>query len=93
MDYKLAKQLKDAGFKQNENKSTFANLDSGDLTFEKEMVYVPTLPELIDACGKGFRVLSRVGDEWVAESYIKWEGGTGKTPIVAVAKLWLKLNE
>lgn len=54
---------------------------------------VPTLSELIEACGKGFIYLAQNDD------YSEWkscgdglEERTGKTPEEAVAKLWLALN-
>lgn len=90
MDYALAKQLKDAGFDQTYRGTTWRNR-------EIEEVKYPTLEELIEACGKDFETLERLGEggdfEWYAtmRSYNDGERVYGKTPIEAVAKLWLEL--
>lgn len=70
-----------------------------------EGVGVPTLTELVEACGKinfinpmDFNFyLARKAGEWSASTY---EGnvenlkrGNGSTPEIAVANLWLALNE
>jgi hypothetical protein len=65
MDYELAKSLMDAGFPQIGKGSLIGSLDklvwrSGD------RVYVPTLEELIDACGENFGSLNRQNDGWLA---------------------------
>jgi hypothetical protein len=60
-----------------------------------EQVYVPTLSELIEACGDGFYSLERIHPngtwkalaQWIAKSF------TSDTPDEAVAKLWLALNK
>ena len=141
MDYKLAKQLKDAGFKQDGNGKIMTSLqssmeqyngdfyvcrhhqetegyedccecsDDGPCTealLREDDVYLPTLSELIEACGDRFEFLNidNVGCEissigWIAgEKSIVMIGdeivyavGKGKTPESAVAKLWLKLNQ
>jgi hypothetical protein len=96
MQYDLAKQLRDAGFPQSGNGRWIGPPDkivwrSGD------RAYVPTLEELIAACGRNFIALSALGDDgggWCAM-------GTGfrvgtiedKSPSEAVAKLWLGLNK
>jgi len=91
MDYKLAKELKDAGFPQ-ANKNY-----KGVYLFEKpdgmgECAYNPPLSELIDACGQRFDNLNRVLENtWIAEWKTISEGG--KTPEEAVAKLYIKLNK
>ena len=61
MDYELAKSLMDAGFPQIGKGSSIGSLDklvwrSGD------RVYVPTLEELIDACGENFGSLDKQHD-------------------------------
>lgn len=83
MDYNLAKQLKDTGFPQMDGRY----LNNGE-------VYVPTLEELIEACGDGFQTLERykgVPDRWQANT-LKQKSFLGATPVEAVAKLWLALN-
>ena len=100
MNYKLAKQLKDAGFPQSfseeggsvmdkealEKKGEFESLE------DKHWVYIPTLSELIEACGEGMKFeLIRAQAGWCAKTrgimILNQE-----TPQEAVAKLWLKLN-
>lgn len=115
ISYKLALVLKNAGFLQNENKWTCENYESGDLVFEKEMVYRPTISELIEECGEKIVLHSPcsydVNEEYYMPSRENWVAfkqeidgnkfpdsyGTmreeGKTPEIAVAKLWLKLQE
>ena len=115
ISYKLAKQLKDAGW----DKETywFYSTDETDgpilttqnNTFDtciidkdcKKVVwaYAPTLSELIDAC-KSFRELHQYlthdGKEeriWVATVHQNALEGVGKTKEIAVAKLYIKLNE
>ena len=101
--YELALELKKAGFPQKygvgnqmsyvDENNTFGNLDS------EEQCYVPLLEELIDACGEEFiglftRSYGGKVYKWGAQS---WEGeGTtslGKTPLEAVAKLYIALNK
>ena len=94
MNYELAKKLKDAGFKQgNENGQECDEWIDG--------YYIPTLSELIEACGENFRLQTskpflwqadNCGDfnEWDNEKYI---AGTGNTSKEAVANLWLALNK
>ncbi len=66
-----------------------------------EMVYLPTLSELIEECGDRFGELTKGYSTWGAGGgkmdgidEIAWEfEAAGGNPEVAVAKLWLKLNE
>ena len=65
MDYELAKSLMDAGFPQIGKGSLIGSLDklvwrSGD------RVYVPTLEELIEACGENFGSLDKQHYGWLA---------------------------
>lgn len=60
-------------------------------------VYIPTLSELIEACGEGFRMLIHpVGNFYSA--YSKYESdpnairATGTVPEEAVAALWLAIH-
>ncbi len=116
MDYKLAKQLKDAGFKQEgfgDSHCGCMDTPTKKVTAEdcrKEHVYFPTLSELIEACGDRFRTLllgiegypnkeerwtchgDEEADGW--DEINDWRGSfNGKTPDIAVAKLYLKLNK
>jgi len=115
MNYELAKKLKDAGFPQ-----TFSYrprmcdevyFDGGVIGLRqegKEYIYIPTLSELIEACGDGFGYLVRFpdGTKWRVEKNRKWEAigypksydcnktsFYKKTPEEAVANLWLELNK
>jgi hypothetical protein len=91
MDYELAKSLMDAGFPQIGKGSLIGPLDklvwrSGD------RVYVPTLEELIEACGENFGSLDKKHYGWLAyapydQSYF------AKTSVEAVAHLWLALHK
>lgn len=97
MNYKLAKQLKDAGFPNSENWMIEIINPNGDKGFVCDWELKPTLSELIFACGE---LVLTVGDS--GESYVftyrfidssSEYNGRGKTPEIAVAKLWLKLYE
>ncbi len=62
-----------------------------------EEVFIPTISELIEACGDRFKPLARYGDDWctdlcVGDKFERW-ASKGKTPEEAVAKLWLALNK
>jgi len=58
MPYELAKQLKDAGFPQDRKRGWFVFRDpkAPDAHFQ---AYIPTLSELIEACGDDFVRLTR----------------------------------
>jgi len=99
MNYELAKKLKDAGFEQYGN-GTLAVCPPG--STEADIAYIPTLEELIEACGDGFDALFgpysslnnhegvRIRD-WRCDSTGS-STATGKTAKEAVANLWLALN-
>lgn len=111
MNYELAKKLKDAGFPQDENFSERCDdvfvccihqrridLKSGE---KNDAPYMPTLEELIDACGDEFHCLIYTTTGGIDSSFKFWSAGidkyakdwsNGKTPIEAVANLWLVLN-
>ena len=68
------------------------------------LIKIPTLSELIEACGDRFNNLNRMKNEeqqifWVCNAF--WEIGNNKviwelrgdTPEEVVAKLWLKINK
>jgi len=97
INYELAKQLKDAGFKDERFWLSDRN--------PEEPLPIPTLSELIEACGEGFDVLSRDTSEgkdkvvWLCNNYYDPElimsdyaWIEGSTPEEAVARLWLELN-
>lgn len=114
--YELAKQLKDAGFPQGNNMTLDRYMksdgDIADVVYlmgehfaeEKTTVYIPTLSELIEACGDDFlKVEKMTSDSWWAtctnkfnerNKNIRGSGSMiGKTPEEAAANLWLVLNK
>lgn len=100
MNYTLAKELKDAGFPQkNSPIIEHCVCDSEEYLGESKVhpadscfVYLPTLEELIEACGKDFKSLEK-------DSVAPWYAlglmvrGQGQIPTEAVARLWLALNK
>jgi hypothetical protein len=91
MDYELAKSLMDAGFPQIGEGSLIGSLDklvwrSGD------RVYVPTLEELIVACGENFGSLNKQNDGWLACANYD-QSCFAEAPAGAVARLWLALQK
>lgn len=110
IDYKLAKELREAGFPQGwrEGMSYYDRncvyVASGCSEYNHDLDVgwkIPTLEELIKACGERFYNLIQSDDVWIAasveeEEKDKWifsGSETGKTPIEAVARLWLALNK
>jgi hypothetical protein len=91
MDYELAKSLMDAGFPQIGKGSLIGPLHK--LVWRcGDRVYVPTLEELIEACGENFGSLDKKHYGWLAyapydQSYF------AKTSVEAVAHLWLALHK
>jgi len=57
-----------------------------------DRVYVPTLEELIEACGKNFGALDKEHDGWLASANCD-QSCAGETPAEAVARLWLLLQK
>ncbi len=104
MNHELAKELKDTGltFEYPETReNTYSYLDSSGnpcSAMGKDAAYVPTLSELISACGVGLMEIQRSGlgsSHWYAEGALDgWEKeGEGSTPEEAVARLWLALHK
>ncbi len=99
MNYELAKKLKEAGFKQSgKGKVWYTSSEDReqyffDGEFEIRPVYIPTLSELIEACGEEDLILKCIVKEnWTAEK-LTGEYGIGNTAEEAVANLWLELNK
>lgn len=105
MNYKLAKQLKEAGFKPSfkeyEKRRSLECQNPNE--WNDEQIYEPSLSELIEACGENFFQLEREYDSYTFET-LNWscyphinsginEMIRGSTPEEAVAKLWLELNK
>ena len=91
MNYELAKQLKEAGFKAKTTTGGYFDQDG-----ESKYYPIPELSELIEACGEKCVVWGNnagiVYDE--SAGTITYEVfQSGKTPLEAVAKLWLTLNQ
>lgn len=115
MTHSLAKRLKDAGFpqeikegdkwfnSQRENPYTVVEgeCDHGEPVHAGAYcVKLPTLEELIEACGEEFEVLELSPNDrshWIAKGGTTDNGSTaffcdGKTPLIAVANLFLHLT-
>jgi len=101
MSLELAIELQKAGFTRtfNGNAGVEVMVSSDAYT---GLVYLPTLEELIEACGKDFRFLIHEKDvrsrsEWRAGGgrnvWLEDNENWGKTPTEAVARLWLELNK
>ena len=96
LPYELAKKLKEAGFPQ-------PGTPSSAIVDGISPPYIPTLSELIEACGEEFRMLATRNDyapsvgwcAYGARKVRKWHSFSeeGSTPEEAVANLWLKLHE
>jgi hypothetical protein len=92
ISYEVAKELKDAGFPQSAKKSRVR------IEPLEEFVYIPTLSELIEACGDDINYIERGEDNegetyWHAERSVPFAGGEGPTPEESVACLWLALQK
>lgn len=99
IDFKLAKELRDEGFPIKTKLLDVApegRYDNWSVIEVPDMTQLPTLPELIEACGTGICKMEQgtYFNEWT------WrvDGGKGLVEyspllIEAVAKLWLELNK
>ena len=100
MKYALALELKNAGYEQKKNRVSFLNnyIDNeGNLITEGEMVYCPSLSELIEACGEKFHGIYIAGGDWKTHGFRsnkEWDDvyTHGSTPSESVARLWLAIN-
>jgi hypothetical protein len=100
MTYKLAKQLRNAGFPQTKSDGTPKN---GHYIVEgKEPCFDPTLSDLIEACGDDFySLVYALDDDWrcyseapMGEKFgLKLTTSDGRTPEEAVAELWIALHQ
>jgi len=106
MNYELAKALKDAGYPQKSAgdrinpKGYLEYSGCWDDSNEDDYITLPTLSELIEACGEGIARLWRVDEsydkgktKWCATGKNDFLDGLGTTPEEAVANLWLALNK
>ena len=94
MNFELAKELKDAGFPQG-GKGTWTLPPDNLVGRRADRVYVPTLKELIEACGERFASLDQVYKPQAENAYEPvWLASSlerGATPAEAIARLWLAL--
>ena len=105
MDYDLVLNLKNAGFPQKYGEMFRWCTPQGSLAVVldpekyRDCAYMPTLSELISACGEQFTSLELGGYKALGQKLWLWtatgEGGESKgaTPEIAVANLWLALNK
>ena len=95
--YKLAKELKNAGFPQKPPKERSywwkCDLTKPLTKQDTTKVYIPTLSELIEACGEGLLAINRIENYWQLIGGGIDEDIVDKNLYIAVARLWLKLNK
>ncbi len=98
LSYELAKELKDAGFTQT-GKSIMIVMPGNGVFYEAPIpAYVPTLEELIEACGKPFMLMHFKEDGYNWQAFNDTDSvcelaETGETAIEATAKLWLAIKK
>lgn len=113
MNYTLAKRLKDVGYPQGEPRDLYCldckkwrDIDCFNNKHNKEAVVVPTLEELIEACGEEFGtleynyefygkngVIKGSGLQWCAFNPERTIMETSLSPEISVANLYLSLKE
>lgn len=107
MNYELAKALKDAGYPQKSAgdrinpKGYLEYSGCWDDSNEDDYITLPTLSELIEACGEELEYLKKHINAWEAKGLKTFEDPIpdkhfrtlGETPSEAVAHLWLALNK
>jgi hypothetical protein len=98
MNYELAKSLKEAGFPQSRGGGYLScehGFPEGVHDVCDTFYYIPTLEELIEACGQRFYTLEyvgKLGHVWEAHFIQHDDYEIGDTPTEAVARLWLALH-
>ena len=94
MNYELTKELKEAGFPQGGDGEYYGGPCT--IPTAESMTYIPTLSELIDACGEAVHfILMKAGNMWQAgkgDNVLQGVTAYGSTPEEAVARLWLAFN-
>ena len=109
MTYELARALKDAGFPFRVPSLGDGINQRGEVVTSDQQRIIPTLEELIEACGESFKELNKgyidSNDERKVNTFIEngWQAvavlneklifSRGSTPTEAVARLWLALNK
>lgn len=91
MNYGLAKRLRNAGFPQGGNGSWIGPANT--LVWRsRDRIYVPTLEELIEACGgKSLKLVADAEGAWSAVSYVQAKSAEGSSADEAIGRLWLVL--
>ena len=93
MNYQLAERLRDEGFPQSGG-GRHIGAPTAFVWRARDLVYVPTLEELILACGDQFGAMARLEDEsFEATAPADRLRQTGKSPTDAFARLWLAIND
>ena len=94
MDNELAKELKEAGFPQaiHYNSGGVADYLETDANGKTHIVSVPTLEELVEACGVDFQSVARFSYAPFLARGRQIMQTAGQTPTEAVARLWLALQ-
>ena len=101
LSYQDCKELKDAGFPQKrvgmylyDKEGNLIHLVSDrDWSELDSDIKIPTLSELIEACGVVFHRLVNQGATWEAYSSPDSKIGVGDSPEQAVKNLWIALNK
>jgi hypothetical protein len=88
MDFELAQLLQAAGWPQGGAGKWV--VDPASIVGRKR-VYQPTLEELIEGCGPHLTALRQSGGRWTASA--EHARVSGRTPVEAVARLWLQLED
>jgi hypothetical protein len=92
MDYALAKELDDRGFKFR-GETSLVLVPTGNVSKDNPILPYPTLEELIEACGE---LVLTVNEEYSTAETVRGQthfSESGSTPIEAVARLYLALNK
>lgn len=113
MNYKLALELKEAGFPMPDRPKVWAVTKNhseyeNDLAYaqdsfvelpDKKAMFLPTLSELIEACGEDLSHIKKWNGHWWAVTHSRFDENGNNfeecalTPEEAVARLWLALNK
>lgn len=97
ISYELAKELKEAGFPQKDLRCSYCFEQNHEscTSCEDAVESVPTLSELIEACGIGFDNLVKAEHDWLCnvDEDTKTCLTSGSSPEEAVARLWLELKK
>ena len=100
MNYKILKQLKEAGFPKGENQTYVCKFNN--ITREEDCCYMPSLKQLIKSCGGDIKKIMQVRDSRDGSNkwYINGRQKGKSIPRIenwdlsdGVALLWLELNK